>query len=205
MLFLLLIDEATRYKVIALAADRSCKTLLQLLLHTWIRYFGPMRVLVSDQEGALMSLEAAAEFDRLSICRRPKGAGERHTGTGLVERHIALSKAAYLKTKAELERQALEHTPANTGAEVGMAQNVLLSFGGYTPSMAVLGTNPRSFYEIEDKTLSALTATLEGNYSVFEHALRLRQIACAAVTQSIAESRIARANRTRPHVVDTAT
>ena len=70
--FVLLIDVATRYKVAYHTKSRETEELLRGLLHHWIRYFGPMRVLTSDQESGLMSPSAAVEFERLNIERNPK-------------------------------------------------------------------------------------------------------------------------------------
>jgi hypothetical protein len=71
--FCLLIDVATRYKVAYEVPSREMSDLLKGLLHHWIRYFGPMRVLTTDQESSLMSPAAGVEFERLGITRNPKG------------------------------------------------------------------------------------------------------------------------------------
>ena len=57
-----------------------------------------MRTLVSDQETSLMTIHAGVELQRLGIGRRPGGTtsgvqGQKHTTTGLVEKHIDLIKA----------------------------------------------------------------------------------------------------------------
>ena len=46
--FILLIDEATRYKVAAILAKKDASTLGKVMLHTWIKYFGPPKILKSD-------------------------------------------------------------------------------------------------------------------------------------------------------------
>ncbi|CAE8728215.1 unnamed protein product, partial [Polarella glacialis] len=205
MVFILFVDEATRYKVIALVINKEYKTLSAALITLWVRYFGPPQVLVSDQESAWMSENAGADFDRLSIIRRPKGSdphGAKHTGTGLVERHVGLSKVALLKMEAELKRQGLEVTKEEMAAECGMSQNMILSYGGYTPAQAVLGANPRTLYEIEDSTITSVMGAKETNPGVFEHALRLRMIASTAIQRSIMEDRLARAQHVRPQQHD---
>ena len=100
--FVLLIDVATRYKIAYETPSRETGELLKGLLHRWTSIFGPMRVLTSDQESAIMSSTAAIEFERLGVTRNPKGttageAGRQHTGTGLVERHVALIKLTMQK------------------------------------------------------------------------------------------------------------
>ena len=98
-----------------------------------------------------MSHETAAEFERLSIERKPKGttagpAAAQHTGTGLVERHVGLIKLTMLKLKAELDRQGIVCEPNDIAMESAMAHNSTLNYGGVTPAMAVFGILPRGFY-----------------------------------------------------------
>ena len=143
--FLILVDVATRYKVITKVSGRDLPTALQAVLQNWMRFFGPMRKLVSDQESCLMSHEAAAEFERLNIERAPAGAtrgraqGE-HTTAGVVEKYIDLSKICMLKLKAECERQGLDADPGDIAAEASFAQNASVNIGGYSPHMMVMGT-----------------------------------------------------------------
>ena len=69
-LYLLTIDEATRYKIATTYQSRELKHVLNAL-NSWIRYFGPMRNLVSDQETSLMTVAAGVELQRLGIARQP--------------------------------------------------------------------------------------------------------------------------------------
>jgi len=136
-LFILVIDEATRYKVATSCNGRYLVDILSALMRGWIRYFGPMRILVTDQESSLMTVEAGEEFQRLGIERRPAGTttrkqGQQHTTTGLVERHIDLVKIGMLKIQAESNRYGIELQPEDLAAEAAMAQNLTLSVGGYT-------------------------------------------------------------------------
>ena len=41
--------------------------ILRALLMVWMRYFGPMRMLVSDQDGGLHSDESGARLEKLSL------------------------------------------------------------------------------------------------------------------------------------------
>ena len=206
--FMILIDVATRYKIVVKVAGRDLPTALQVLLHHWLRFFGPMRRLVSDQESCLMSHEAAAELERLNIKRDPAGttrgrAQGQHTITGLVEKHTELVKLHMLKIHAEAERTGLETNYADIAAEAGFAQNATINIGGYTPHMLVTGSLPFPFYDIDSAGLQATSGANMTRPTVFETALRLRQIALTAATQSIMEDRIARAGHTRPQRVQT--
>ena len=206
--FVLLIDVATRYKIAYETPSRETGELLKGLLHRWTSIFGPMRVLTSDQESAIMSSTAAIEFERLGVTRNPKGttageAGRQHTGTGLVERHVALIKLTMQKVKAECDRQGLLVEDSDVATESSMSHNLCLTYGGYSPCMAVFGVVPRAFYEFETPQMTAITGAADRDATVFETALRLRQIALTAIQQSLAEDRLTRATLHRSHRVDT--
>ena len=206
---LVLIDEATRYKVAVTTQTREAQELLQKLLEYWMRYFGPPASLVMDQEGSLMSHETAAEFERLNIERKPRGttagaAAAQHTGTGLVERHIGLLRLTMMKLKAELNRQGIRYETSEIAMEAAMAQNSTLNYGGVTPAMAVFGILPRGFYDDESSGILSKAGALQSDLTVFEKALRIRQMSLSAVQKAIVEDRTARANKTRSHRLDTA-
>eukprot|EP00438_Fugacium_kawagutii_P029807 Skav231475 [mRNA] locus=scaffold1100:530653:539709:- [translate_table: standard] len=206
--FLLLVDEATRYKVAVMTPSRESQELQQRLLEHWMRFFGPPGSLVMDQEASLMSHETAGEFERLSIERKPKGttagpAASQHTGTGLVERHVGLMKLTMLKLRAELDRQGIICEVNDIAMEAAMAHNSTLNYGGVTPAMAVFGVLPRGFYDDEASGIMASAGALQTDLTTFEKAVRIRQMSLAAVQQAIVEDRTARANRTRSHRLDT--
>ena len=204
---LLLVDEATRYKVATVVESREAAELQQRLMEHWMRYFGPPASLVMDQEASLMSHDTAAEFERLNIERKPKGttagaAAKQHTGTGLVERHVGLLKLTMMKLKAELDRQGIVYEISEIAMESAMAHNSTLNYGGVTPAMAVFGILPRGFYDDEAAGLLASAGALQTDLTTFEKALRIRQMSLSAVQQAIVEDRTARANRTRAHRLD---
>ena len=201
-----MVDVATRYKSVVKISGKDLKSLQHALLHDWMRWFGP-RTIVSDQESALMSAEAAVEFERFSVIRRPAGItrghlGSQKTATGLVEKHVDLTKLTMRKMRSECERQGMEVNLDDLAAEAAMAQNLTINVGGYTPHMAVTGTLPDPFFDIDSAGIMAVAGAAQDNLSVFERALRLRQLAMTAATQSIMESRIARAAKTRPQQLD---
>ena len=141
--FMLLCDEATRFKMCTTIEGQESDDLLTAFKKAWIFLFGPPRRLVLDQQVSLMSHETAAEFERLSIERAPRGTtqghgAEQHTGTGLVERHVGLMKLTMYKLRAELQRQGLAPENEEIAQESCMAHNIALSYGGVTPSMACL-------------------------------------------------------------------
>ena len=200
-IYLITVDEATRYKIATKCTGRFLKDILSALMTSWIRFFGPMRVLVTDQESSLMTVAAGEELQRLGIERRPAGTtsgrqGQRHTTTGLVEKHINLIKLTMVKIQAEASRWGIEVQGEELAAEASMAQNTTMSVGGYSPVTMLFGILPRGFMDPE----AALHGDIEEGAaeSTFERSLRLRQIALQASQAAILESRIARANRSRP-------
>ena len=131
--FMLLVDEATRFKKSGTIEGQEADQLLQAFLELWIYHFGPPERLVLDQQVSLMSHEAGAEFERLGINRCPRGTtagagSEQHTGTGIVERHVQLIKLTMYKGKAELQRQGLDPTESELGQESAMAHKITLSY-----------------------------------------------------------------------------
>ena len=204
-LFICIVDEATRYKVAGQLKSRELSSFLDAVMQLWFRHFGPCRRIVCDQEGSLMSQEAAPEFDRLGIERVPMGttsgaAGKKHTGTGMVERHIGLLKMTMSKCSTEAARFSITPELEELAAEAAMAHNMTLNIGGYSPAMMVFGILPRGYLDVEDVPLSVASA--DTDQSVFERAVRLRQIALQAAQASILEDRIVRAGRTRPEKLD---
>ena len=148
--YLLLIDEATRFKMCDAAKGLEAEPLMEVLLNSWIYLFGPPSRIIMDQQVALMSHETGAEFERLGITRSPRGTtagkgSDQHTGTGLAERHVGLMKLTMWKVKAELNRQGIVVEDSEVAKESAMAQNLTINYHGATPAMSVFGTLPRGF------------------------------------------------------------
>ena len=104
-----MIDEATRYKVVAVLPDKTAKTLCRIMLYAWLRYFGSPRTVVSDQEGAIKSETYEAVCDRYSMHRVLAGSDAKgeHSTTGLAEKHIQLIKLGSLKCEHQCRQQGL--------------------------------------------------------------------------------------------------
>ena len=150
--YLLMIDEATRFKMCRVLPGQDSERIMEALMKSWIYLFGPPSRIVMDQQVSLMSHESGMEFERLNITRVPKGttsgaAANQHTGTGIVERHVQLMKLTMLKLQAEMSRQGVTSENDEMAGEAAMAHNITLSYGGVTPAMCVFGTLPRGFYE----------------------------------------------------------
>lgn len=203
--YMLVLDEATRFKSCCTIEGQHADQLLTALLHCWIYTFGAPGKVIMDQQVSLMGREAGSEFERLNMQRDPKGTtagpgAEQHTGTGLVERHVQLMKMTMYKLRAELQRQGMNPQPEELGRESAMAQNITHSYKDITPAVAVFGTLPRGFYDTESEGI--LSYAGQTDISVFERALRIRQTALVQAQQALIEDTVARASRTRPHQLD---
>ena len=84
-IWMLIIDELPRYKVADLLKYKTPRELLSCMMRSWIRYVGPMQMLVMDQEGGMVSEMASRTCDLLNTKRRFKGTDD-HTMGGLVDR-----------------------------------------------------------------------------------------------------------------------
>lgn len=60
-----------------------------------------------------------------------------------------------LKRKADLPEEGITASHDEIAADAIMAQNSILSYGGVTPCMAVLGTDLSEFYEIDSTSVEA--------------------------------------------------
>ena len=74
--FLIMIDEAVRFKVASHLPDRTANTIMKTLLRDWLRYFGPPRRLRFDQEGGVRAEEFGKACDRYSIHRELAGSDD---------------------------------------------------------------------------------------------------------------------------------
>ena len=204
MWILLIIDEATRFKAATSLMSKDFAEITRKMVEHWFTVYGAPMQLVMDQETGMMSHEAGRELERFGIERVPKGttageAGKQHTGTGLVERHVGLLELTMQKLEAELDRQGISISPHELAKECAMAHNQSLNYNGATPSMAVFGVLPRPFYQEDNESVMAVAGALQTDITPFDRALRIRQTSLSMVQRAVAEDRVARANRSRPH------
>ena len=89
---IIIVDECTRYKFAAELTSKSYEAILECLQLGWFHYFGPPKIFICDQEGALAGDAFAHVCDKYRIDRwlagsdpQNLGRGGRHTTTGLAE------------------------------------------------------------------------------------------------------------------------
>ena len=79
-----------------------------------------------------------------------------------------------------------------------MSQNLMLDFNEATPQQALTGQQ-RDSYNLESKSLDAITGSLQTRPDVVETMLRLRLLSKQAILQGLVEDRLAQAARIRQH------
>ena len=90
--FILLIDECTRYKLVDVLKSRTYDDISSVFSKGWLRYFGPPRIFLTDQEGALVGEDFGRLCDKYGVERwlagsdpHHLGRGGKHTANGLAE------------------------------------------------------------------------------------------------------------------------
>ena len=201
-IWLIMIDECIRYRIACQLASKQGQDILRAIIQHWIRYFGPMENLVTDQEGGLTSDNVALVADRYNITLVFGGA-DGHTTTGLAERAIQTVKLTALKTKRDVTKQGLtDITDADIVEESAMVANLFMNYGGSVPAQGLFGYMPRDAYDPEAETLTASRSAMDLTPDPTEQHLRLRLLAKSNILQAIIEERIAKANNTRQQAQD---
>ena len=128
---------------------------------------------------------------------RDFGGSQSHTATPLAERRIEVIRIASQKLWATVRKQGLQVTKDMCVSEAAMSSNLLLTYGGSTPTQALLGYQPRELYDTEAPGISAVVSALDVQPDAMETALRLRLESKDAILQAVVEDRIARAHNTK--------
>ncbi len=202
--FLLMIDEAIRFKVAAHLEARDPKSIGKAMLHSWFRYFGPPKCLTSDQEGGVKAEEFGIVCDRFSIHRQLAGSDNagKHTTTGLAERHVQLVKLSSLKCEHQCRTQGLDIDKEDIVAECAMGQTFQLEYGGFTPAQGLMGHNPRGLYEVGSSSVVVHACGATSSPDYFEQYMRMGLLAKVAIQQAIIEQRLSDANNSKPMKID---
>ena len=190
-----LIDEATRFSTGDICKQKNTDDLLDCFYFCWLRVFGPMSVLVSDQEGALTGHEMESFFAKHAVSLKFKPVG---TKAFTVERHNEIVRQGMHRLYDSCVQNSLAIPLRHRLSEVFFYKNALLQYGGYSPYNSVMGIQPSLLPNIEETNLEVTDDTRQGGVAGANRgAVRLRELALQAVQQSCAYSRTLRANNTR--------
>ena len=82
LIFVLLIDETTRYTFVGHVKSKSFEDLRDCLLQGWFRYVGPPNIFLSDQESSLAGEDFGRLCDKFNVERWLSGSDPHHLGHG---------------------------------------------------------------------------------------------------------------------------
>ena len=141
-----LLDEAIRWTAAVPMSDKTPTSIIEAVATTWIRPYGPMRVLIVDGESGLASEENAQWLHRISVEFTTKAPGVHAT---MVERHHELLRRIILRTEAQLKEEGISVPFSVIIAECVLAKNTLTTVAGQTPYRALYGRDPPGLAEFE--------------------------------------------------------
>ena len=110
--------------------NKTTKALLEGIDTIWIRPYGAMDILESDQESGLINDEAKVYFARLGVNLKLKGV---NAHVKMLERHHGWLRQQYLKCKSQCEEEGLNFTREQLLSVCLTAKNSLFTVGKSTP------------------------------------------------------------------------
>lgn len=184
-----ILDLFIRYPLTDQREDKSFES-TTAVVNKWVGFLGPMKQLISDQEGALASTEAGVWLQRKGIKRELTG---KHRIL-VIDRHHALIRRTCRLLKADCEAEGLNFTDEEILAEATAAKNMVTEFGGYSPLQGLVGSHP-------DHSLLDLTGEDEPSQKIIRMT-RLRVLAQKAICEAIYQLRLARSVKGRMPATD---
>ena len=139
--YIILVDDCIRYALVAHLERKTPDEWLRTVFLLWIRYFGPMWYLMTDQEGAVVSNLVAKACEKYGI-EREFGGSQGHTSAPVAERRIEIVRLAAQKLYSSAQKYGWNVTQDDCVFEACMSSNLMLSYGGHTPSQALTGIQP---------------------------------------------------------------
>ena len=133
------IDACTRWSSVQLLPNREYSSIIDGFAACWLRLFGPPALVLSDQEGALVSDLISDWMDRRGIQVNFRARGEH---CGMVERHknILRRQLHLLEDQANSEGFAVPFTTVLSVAV--FAKNAMFQLGNATPYETIFGRHP---------------------------------------------------------------
>ena len=168
-----LVDEATRWSAGSIIAEKTATAIIKAITSDWFRPLGPMKLLATDQEPALMSEECSQWLDRWSVQLKTKEPGSH---AQIVARHHELFRQIYHRTKAQLKEEKIVLDKEVFVAECFLVKNLMISVAGSSPYQAVYGRVPPLMAEFEPASETQLDDTSGGVSGMSRHHHRLREV-----------------------------
>ena len=197
-----LIDGCIRWTVARLVPNREMDTLMDFIWTNWVQPFGPMTVLVIDEEGALATEAAGIALERMGVSRKLKAKGQH---AKIVERHHEILRRQLHLVESQGREDGLDVSLTRILAEAVFAKNAWLTIGDGTPYKALYGRVPELFRDFDRAGAQAIDdAEGAGESGLYRHIQRLREINLSSIIQATAADRMKRAldARTTPAIQD---
>ena len=183
-----IVDVGTKYMAACWVPEETSDSYIKALEKTWVRHFGPPRILITDEGRPWLGGPFENWTSALGIDHQV-APGEAHERLALVERrHAVIRRACEVYMT---DRKLTDHHGIKESLNyVIPQQNATPSVAGFTPSQWVLGYQPELSHLL-DSNLNA--AQLAGNNHSFEQNLERRTAAKLALTSADADSKLRRA------------
>ena len=168
----------------------------------WAQPFGPMTVLVIDEEGSLATEAAGIAFERMGVGRKLKAKGQH---AKIVERHQEILRRQFHLVESQCREDGLGVFLTRILAGAVFAKNAWLTVGDGTPDKALYGRIPELFRDFEHTGAQAIDdAEGVGESGLYRRVQRLQDINLSSIIQATAADRMKRAldARTTPAIQD---
>ncbi len=119
-----------------------------------------MRVLVTDQEGALSTDMIGKCCEKFNI-DHDFGGSQGHTSAPLAERPIEILRLGAQKLWRTVQKTGRAPTQEDRVSETAMSSNLMLTYGGFTRRTALLGYTPTELHDPENAGIASASGVLE--------------------------------------------
>ena len=184
------IDEATRWSAGDILSSKSAIKIIESLTKTWLRPYGPMKVLTTDQEAGLTGEEAAQWCDRWAIQIKTREPGSH---AQMVERHHEMLRRLVHRVQVQLREERIKIPMDIIVAECFLIKNLMTSVGGSSPYQAVFGRVPPILSEFEPASETQIDDLSAGIPGISRHHHRLREVTVEGMVDLTAKQRMERA------------
>jgi len=177
-----MIDRADRWHAAMEIQTKEATELQQAIDKTWLRHFGPFKVLVIDGEKGIDSIATKEWLQRHGIELRIRAKGQH---ARMIERRGAILRHCMHTTEEQLEKEGITVTFDELLSTAVLSGNALTNVGGGTPYQARLGSTPAI---LPDMMIPQERGTTIGGLE------RMRTIALEKIVAATAIARINRAS-----------
>eukprot|EP00959_Pyramimonas_sp_CCMP1952_P282447 5903535-Pyramimonas_sp.AAC.1 len=109
--FIALVDECIRWCLVEELSRKTADEWMAVVFKSWIRYFGPMTHLGTDQEGAITSDLVGKCCEMFDIVR-DFGGSQGHAAAPIAERRLEIIRTGAQKLWATVQKTGLNTTPS---------------------------------------------------------------------------------------------